>query len=83
MPLYDYRCPSCGRLAVDVLTSYKQPSALMCANPDVHAAPVEMERLVCAPSFVVNGFSAKNGYNGGQTYEVKVKEKDMRVIVKS
>lgn len=82
MPLYDFKCPACDRLVTDVLTSYTGPLPF-CANPDDHEIPVQMERLFPAPAFVINGFSEKNGYNGGQTYEVKTKEKDMRVYVKS
>ncbi len=78
MPLFDYRCLCCGTTRTDVLVANKDV-AVVC--PAGHGA---MERQLCAPSFVVNGFSSKNLYAGGQTYEVKQPNNpNMRVTVKS
>ena len=80
MPLFDYRCPECGTVR-EVLV-IKHDASVTCHV--VHDGRlVTMEQMPSTPSFVVNGFNAANNYSGGQTYEVKTKEKDMRVIVKS
>lgn len=77
MPLRDFKCANDECDAV-VLDRFMNPGRLVpehCGQP--------MVQLPSAPAFHVKGFAAKNGYSGGQTYEVKVKEKDMRVVVKS
>jgi len=83
MPLFDYKCPDpeCGAVRKDVLVR-NADEQVECLNHRSLNVPV-MERLPATPSFVVKGFSAKNLYAGGQTKEVKVKEKNMRVTVKS
>lgn len=77
MSLWDFRCAN-DECETVVLDRYMNPGRL---TPEHCGKP--MVRLLAAPSFHVKGFSSANGYAGGQTYEVKVKEKDMRVIVKS
>jgi len=79
MPLFDFQCERCGRIKLDVLIPRRD--VLVPCPTDIEHGPMTV--LPSSPSFIVKGFSAKNGYNGGQEYEVKVKEKDMRVIVKS
>lgn len=81
MPLFDFTCLKCGFLWLDRLQGYAD-LAPICPNCP-HDGGTTMQRLAAAPSFIIKGFSEKNGYNGGQTYEVKMKEKDMRVYVKS
>lgn len=80
MPLYDYKCPSCGHVLTDVLGPFKQTTVLLCSN---HAESVVMQRVICAPTFHVHGFAAKNLYAGGQKKEVKTKDKNVRVTVES
>jgi hypothetical protein len=85
VPLYDLRCARCGVVREKLYPSYRamreeSGDALECG---IDGCKGYLEVLPSMPSFVVNGFSNKNGYSGGQTYEVKVKEKDMRVVVKS
>lgn len=77
MPLFDYTCDECGATKIDVLVS---SGAVIVLCPLSHGP---MRRHFPAPAFHVHGFNCKNGYAGGQTYEVKSKEKNVRVVVKS
>lgn len=69
MPLYDWKCPTCGRVFEKVVVwDYEanhatpdDPEAVMCM-----ICHVLCERLPAAPAFVVRGFNAKNGYSGGK-----------------
>ena len=77
MPIWDYRCANdeCPHIVLDLFMSPGGEVPTHCGQ--------KMVRMIAAPSFVVKGFSSANGYSGGQTYEIKSKEKGMRVVVKS
>ncbi len=61
MARHDYQCPKCGELLRDfVLPSEK---ALYDLHPWPTCCGVAMDRLPSAPSFVVKGFNASNGYS--------------------
>lgn len=61
MPRWDYKCPICG--VVKEVTPLTRDSIVLCTE-EGHA-PAEMDRLFPRTSFVVKGFSAANGYAGG------------------
>lgn len=76
MPLYDYMCPACGLLS-EYLQSFAAPAPRCSIDGRV------MERQPSAAAFKIKGFSQANCYNGGQSKDVKVKQKDMKVTVSS
>lgn len=58
MPLFDFKCGECATVREVFI------------NPSISAPKCcgkKMTKQLSAPSFVVKGFSAKNGYSGGQT----------------
>jgi len=56
MPLFDYRCETCGLNQLDVLVGPHE--RVFCA-----ACSREMTKLAAAPSFTVTGFNAKTRYS--------------------
>jgi len=64
MPKWDFKCPRCGHIIERAFRSFEEMKAAK-----LHWCPMAcnapMERQPAAPSFVVEGFSAKNGYSGG------------------
>ncbi len=57
MPIYEYKCPECGHTMAELtpLTPQKPgPTCALCGT--------RMDRLYSATSFVIKGFSEKNGY---------------------
>jgi predicted nucleic acid-binding Zn ribbon protein len=59
VPLYEFKCPKCGKVETFVYRSYENMmGSLHPCSEDM----TEMERLPAAPAFVVHGFSARNGY---------------------
>ena len=60
MPIYEYACPDCGR-EVERLT----PTAPTTDDdaPRCDRCAAEMSRQPSAPSFVLKGYSARNGYS--------------------
>jgi hypothetical protein len=78
MPLWDFRCANdeCEHVVTDRYMTPGRDVPQHCGKPMVKMTGVP------APA-QIKGFSAKNGYAGGQTYEVKTKDKNTRVIVKS
>lgn len=55
MPVFDLKCPTCGREQKDVyVTSYYRSVRCECGG--------DMEHQPTAANFVVAGYSAKNGY---------------------
>lgn len=49
MPLYDYRCPECGRMETDVFCKVDDPpppSTEPCKAPSMCGAPCDLERVV-------------------------------------
>jgi len=85
MPLFDYECPSCGEVKEFLITEFTPtPLCIHLHNNRRSREVFKMERLASAPACIqVKGFSAANGYAGGQTYEVKQKDKHVKVVVKS
>lgn len=77
MPIWDYRCANdeCEHVVMDRFMTPGRDVPTHCG--------LKMVKLPAAGSFVIKGFSEKNGYNGGQTYEVKTKDKHVRIEVKS
>ena len=68
MPYYDFECPDCHMVVTKRLTFQEidqqeqhQTKYFCTACP----TKVVMVRQPSAPSFVVKGFNAKNGYSGG------------------
>ncbi len=79
MPLFDFKCNACG----DVREVFINPSI-----SDPKCCGKKMTKQASAPSFVVKGYSAKNGYSGGQTKTLKAStlgkgNKNTRVTVTS
>ena len=64
MPLYDYKCPQCGKVR-EVLIHANSPVKLLCDHGEHH---VPMERQPSAPNFTVKGFNSKTGYTGQRTF---------------
>ena len=60
MPLYEYACPDCG-IEVERLTTTPPKTGEDAPRCDRCAA--EMSRQPSAPSFVLRGFKASNGYS--------------------
>lgn len=83
MPLYDFQCRACGRVVERLYSTY----AAMLNDPDSRCGLGDcdgtMRVLPSAPAFHISGFTSKNGYSGGQEYEVKTADKNVRVVVKS
>jgi predicted nucleic acid-binding Zn ribbon protein len=78
--MFEFKCDKCNTRVDKLFATYEravEAEGMPCACKG------RLERQVSAPGFVVNGFSQKNCYNGGQTYEQKSPEKDMRVTVTS
>jgi hypothetical protein len=75
MPLFDYRCPSCGlvrevlvRRVDDVVKCINQEHWQICVADEVQTELPTMTRLQSAPARVlVNGFSSLNGYSANRT----------------
>lgn len=59
MPIWDYRCPICGRVKED---QQRPPLCDHCDHPD-SGQPALMEKLPAAASFIIKGYSAKSGYS--------------------
>lgn len=61
MPLFDFKCPTCGEVAVDVVVQYPDlPPILVC---DMHRPQTIMVRQPAAPAFTIKGYNAANGYS--------------------
>lgn len=67
MPIYVYKCPTCGwtkeaiQLAADAPTPMCESCHWMTSTG--RKIPTPMERVPTAAAFSVNGFNAKNGYS--------------------
>jgi hypothetical protein len=83
MPLFDYECPSCGEVKEFLITPESPaPLCIHLHNNRRSREIFKMDRLPSAPATpVIKGFSAKNGYAGGQQYEVKQKDRHIKVVV--
>jgi putative FmdB family regulatory protein len=60
MPTFDFKCPKCGHkweanVFIPVNDAVIQPTCPQCKG--------EGEKQPSAPSFIIKGFSAKNGYS--------------------
>lgn len=77
MPIWDFRCAN-EECEHTVLDRFQTPGRQM----PMHCGKA-MVKMPASGSFVVKGHNAANGYNGGQTREVKVADKNVKVIVKS
>jgi putative FmdB family regulatory protein len=58
MPVFDYKCVSCGAERKDMLVSHlrtEPPTCNLCNRP--------MVKQPAAPSFVIHGLSSKNNYS--------------------
>jgi putative FmdB family regulatory protein len=72
MPLFDYKCPQCGRTREVLVRRHDDlvpcdgecnRGAVKLDGSDVVFDLVLMERQQAAPSFRVEGFSARNNYS--------------------
>jgi predicted nucleic acid-binding Zn ribbon protein len=80
MPLFDFKCPSCGTVREVLIISEEIPLPV-CVHDGVKWM---MLRQPSAPAFHIKGYSAANGYTG-TTREISKavhKQADMRVSVK-
>jgi len=55
MPIYEYNCPSCGLKYEILADSDKIDKECRCG--------AVLQKVPSAPSFIIKGFSAKNGYS--------------------
>lgn len=60
MPRWDFRCPVCGYEVERTTPTVRCPA---CYHD--HGVTSDMIRLPAAPSFVVTGYNARNGYSKG------------------
>lgn len=64
MPLFAYRCPTCGHeaeyLEWKASASYERPCP---------ACGVAMQRVLTAANFTIKGFSYANGYGHSQEHK--------------
>lgn len=60
MPRFDFLCPVCQEVRMDVYISTADVTAPRVVCPHCGAP---MVRKPAAPAFVVNGYNAKNGYS--------------------
>ena len=65
MPLFDFRCRACGYEAKDVLLNKRSQHP-----PNSPTCPAcrrigSMDRQIASANFSIKGYSAKNGYSGG------------------
>jgi putative FmdB family regulatory protein len=58
MPLYDYKCVSCGAVRADVLVDSGTKATVSC-----HLCNRPMERQPPGPNFFIHGYSSKNNYS--------------------
>lgn len=66
MPLYEFECGVCGHRVTCMLSINERdraPDCTECANEGTQSYWVRMTRRPGAPAFMVNGFSARNGYS--------------------
>jgi putative FmdB family regulatory protein len=82
MPIYEYKCPSCGHL--DEIIRPRQHDAPACGMcNEFHGETVIMERQISViAGFEVKGFNAVNGYASPRTIPVKTGHRGMKVEVK-
>lgn len=66
MPMYLYRCPTCGYEIEIIRTVDERDNPVHC-NGFEDCAPGLMERVQAAPGFTVKGFSAINNYSRTDT----------------
>ena len=62
MALYDFTCSKCGAEYPDVRIAHSKLHAYSPACDQCHSIGT-LQRVPAASSFVVKGFSAKNGYS--------------------
>jgi hypothetical protein len=82
VPLFDYACPECGAVREVLILADTAPP--LCVHVHENGRGRDLHKMVrqqSAPAFHVKGFSSRNGYSGGQTYEVKQKDKHTKVVV--
>ncbi len=65
MPVYQYRCPECMMVWTLPRTIALRDAPTQCARCLFHDRTSCCERIPDAPTFVVKGFNAKNGYSRG------------------
>lgn len=63
MPLFDFKCPSCGAIREVLVRNSTTP--VVCNHDTVHFV---MEKQPAAPSFRVTGFNAETGYASPRTF---------------
>lgn len=77
MPIWDFCCVNeeCEHVVMDRFMTPGRDVPVHCGK--------KMMKMPASGAFVVKGFSQQNGYSGGQSKEVKVKDKHVKVVVNS
>jgi putative FmdB family regulatory protein len=57
MPVYEYRCDSCGKVVEILQRSYTQKESPVCP----HCGATEMRKLISSPGSIVMGGSSRPG----------------------
>jgi len=58
MPIYEFRCPKCGKITELLHLHTTEPYKIKCSECDL-----DCEKIISRSSFVVHGANAKNNYS--------------------
>jgi putative FmdB family regulatory protein len=62
MPRYDFKCDTCGEVTEVYISSWREATANDQSHPCPWCKIGKMIKQPVAPSFIIKGFNAANGY---------------------